>query len=78
MHLTDEQFKTDFRLKDLKPAPTPLENGERVRNLLCEREALDKRSASVLFLFRFQFRCQLLFKVCHFLIDGSRRVVIVL
>ncbi|CAH6672659.1 hypothetical protein FBBNIHIM_26330, partial [Pseudocitrobacter vendiensis] len=73
-----ENFRPEFRPEVSKDAPNPAENGERVRNLLCEREALDKRSASVLFLFRFLFRCQQLFKVCHFLIDGSRRVVIVL
>ncbi|WP_220268866.1 hypothetical protein, partial [Klebsiella pneumoniae] len=35
-----ENFRPEFRPEVSKDAPNPAENGERVRNLLCEREAL--------------------------------------
>ncbi|WP_208972699.1 hypothetical protein, partial [Escherichia coli] len=38
--LTRGRFWPEFRPDDLKSAPKPTENGERVRNLLRGREAL--------------------------------------
>lgn len=35
--------------KSQKDAPNPAENGERVRNLLCEREALDRAARQFFF-----------------------------